>query len=487
LQIFDLCGFLGAWAVVQIGATHSSDRFIHLLVIVAAASLAAAAQGLYHARAGTMRFAACSRLLAASAVSGIVAFALSARTDAHPSIARPIVGAALAWILTSFGRSFFEVWLANARQGGGYLRRVVLVGSSEDAQEFYRFIAASPELGFLPVAWVGGNEDPHVGIPWSGPVASASLAAAVADASGAILFSDGLSMPQLTAVTRSLHEAGLDVHLSSGLLGINYRRVRSVPVGHEPFMYIGARTRSRRQLAAKRVIDVVVGSIAIVTCLPVIAVAALAIKVTDGGPIFFRQTRIGRQGRPIRIWKLRTMTVDAEARLAEIQHLNDRTGPLFKACRDPRVTRVGRLLRASSIDELPQLINVVRGEMSLVGPRPALPWEADAFDDELLTRLRVLPGMTGLWQVEARDRPSFEEYRRLDLFYVENWSVGLDLAILVDTIPSVLTSFLRRMSRELRPAETLDLREPDMQPLDLDRVVSGVPTSVGVGVAAIAD
>jgi lipopolysaccharide/colanic/teichoic acid biosynthesis glycosyltransferase len=163
----------------------------------------------------------------------------------------------------------------------------------------------------------------------------------------------------------------------------------------------------------------------------------VAIKIRDGEPVLFRQERVGKNGRRFLIYKFRTMVVDAEDRLAELSAANQRTGPLFKVDDDPRVTRLGRILRATSIDELPQLWNVLRGEMSLVGPRPALPCEVEAFGPDLLRRHTVTPGMTGLWQVEGRDLADFRAYEEGDLFYVENWSISLDVAILARTVVSV--------------------------------------------------
>jgi lipopolysaccharide/colanic/teichoic acid biosynthesis glycosyltransferase len=184
----------------------------------------------------------------------------------------------------------------------------------------------------------------------------------------------------------------------------------------------------------------------------VLAVAAILIKARDRGPVFFRQTRIGRDGEPFTVLKLRTMCADAEARLEEVKALNERSGPLFKMEHDPRVTPVGRILRATSIDELPQLFNVLSGRMSLVGPRPALPDEVATFDAELLGRLQVRPGITGLWQVEARDNPSFDSYRRLDLFYVENWSLLLDIVVLIDTVPAVIERAVTVLRRGINRA-----------------------------------
>ncbi len=212
---------------------------------------------------------------------------------------------------------------------------------------------------------------------------------------------------------------------------------------------------ARWQLAVKRALDIVVCTVLLLVGLPVMAFAALAIKVHDGGPVFFCQTRVGRKGRPFTILKLRTMVPDADKHLHRLADANVRTGPLFKMAADPRVTPVGRLLRSSSIDELPQLLNVIRGTMSLVGPRPALPTEVAQFDEQLMGRLDVKPGLTGLWQVEARDDPAFERYQKLDLYYVANWTIRLDLAIMLSTVRPVLHRLYRSARREataLRPA-----------------------------------
>jgi lipopolysaccharide/colanic/teichoic acid biosynthesis glycosyltransferase len=178
--------------------------------------------------------------------------------------------------------------------------------------------------------------------------------------------------------------------------------------------------------------------------LPIVLVAAVAIKLDSKGPVLFRQVRVGKDGEPFEMIKLRSMVQDAEALRSELEELNERTGPLFKMSADPRITRVGRLLRKTSIDELPQFWNVLRGEMSVVGPRPALPSEVEHWTPDLRERLRVLPGITGMWQVSGRAEADFELYRRLDLFYVDNWSLAHDLKIVAKTVLVVL---LRRGSQ----------------------------------------
>jgi len=191
-------------------------------------------------------------------------------------------------------------------------------------------------------------------------------------------------------------------------------------------------------LILKRVIDVVGSTVGLVLLSPLLLVAAIAIRFSDGAPILFRQTRVGLHGRPFTIYKFRTMVVDAEDRLDEVRHLNERDGAAFKAADDPRMTSIGRFLRRTSIDELPQLWNVLSGSMSLVGPRPPLPDEVAEYDVWHRRRLSMKPGITGLWQVEARHEPDFDRWVEHDLVYIDGWSIWLDLKILLRTIPALV-------------------------------------------------
>lgn len=194
----------------------------------------------------------------------------------------------------------------------------------------------------------------------------------------------------------------------------------------------------RRQDLIKRVMDLLGSVILILFLLPLMGLVALVIRLESPGPVFFRQKRVGRGGRPFTIFKFRTMCVGAEEEQQRVSHLNERVGPVFKVQRDPRHTRVGRWVRRMSIDELPNLINVVNGEMSLVGPRPPLPSEVECYQEWHKRRLDAMPGMTGLWQVSGRGDLSFDEQCKLDLYYIEHWSPRLDLQILLQTIPAVL-------------------------------------------------
>jgi lipopolysaccharide/colanic/teichoic acid biosynthesis glycosyltransferase len=252
---------------------------------------------------------------------------------------------------------------------------------------------------------------------------------------------------EVNRAVQDLLDARAHVQLSSGLHGVAVGRLRPAPLAHEALFYVEPVKLASWKLATKRGIDLVIASLLLVLTSPFLALAAIGIKLQDGGSVLFRQQRIGRNGAAFTLYKLRTMHEGAEHDMGRLIDLNARDGPLVKIPNDPRATRFGRMLRATSIDELPQLWNVLNGTMSLVGPRPALPDEVVHFDSELRAREAVLPGITGLWQVEGRDNPSFAAYRRFDLFYLQNWSVALDLMILLGTVESVVTRIFRSFFR----------------------------------------
>jgi lipopolysaccharide/colanic/teichoic acid biosynthesis glycosyltransferase len=189
----------------------------------------------------------------------------------------------------------------------------------------------------------------------------------------------------------------------------------------------------------KRLFDIVGASIALVAASPLLAVAAVLIKLESRGPVVYRSTRVGKDGRAFTFFKLRSMVNDADQMRHRIAHLNECDGPVFKISRDPRVTRMGRFLRSTSLDEIPQFVNVLRGEMSLVGPRPPIPEEVAEYEPWQMHRLDVAPGITCLWQISGRSRIGFQEWMRLDLEYIRNRSLMMDLKILLRTIPAVLS------------------------------------------------
>jgi lipopolysaccharide/colanic/teichoic acid biosynthesis glycosyltransferase len=201
---------------------------------------------------------------------------------------------------------------------------------------------------------------------------------------------------------------------------------------------VGERETPQSWLLVKRALDVVLGSLFLALSLPVIATASLAIVLLEGGAPFYAQERVGMNGRRFKMFKLRTMVEGAHAMRADLSHLNEADGPVFKISNDPRCHPLGRILRRTSIDELPNFVNVVRGEMSLVGPRPALPSEVEHYDAYALRRLTVPQGITGLWQIGGRSALSFDSWMELDNRYVDEWTPLGDLVIILKTIPAVL-------------------------------------------------
>lgn len=228
--------------------------------------------------------------------------------------------------------------------------------------------------------------------------------------------------------------------IAPALTDICPQRVHAIPVAGLPLLHIGRPHARRAGRRGKRIFDVSFATLCLLLSAPVMALTVAAIRLEDGGPALFRQQRIGRRGKPFECLKLRSMVMHAEAGLADLQSQNEGAGPLFKLARDPRITRVGHFIRRYSIDELPQLWNVLRGDMSLVGPRPALPSEVARYAPDTSRRLDVRPGLTGLWQVSGRSDLAWDEAVRLDVYYVDNWSFAQDLAIIGRTVRAVLSA-----------------------------------------------
>lgn len=340
-------------------------------------------------------------------------------------------------------RSALRGWYAHRRRHGKLARRTIVVGGNAEARALVDALESHPELGQHVVGVVADVDHGEFGAngpPRLGSVDAVLQAAETAGASGVLFASTALSHDRLNHHARALLAAGIHVEISTGLCDIAPGRLRARSAGRFPVTYIEPLGHQGWRAAAKRSFDVVLSALLVVLTLPVLAAAAILIKLDSRGPILFRQRRVGLHGEPFTIYKLRTMTVDAEDRLIDLREQNEADGPLFKLTADPRVTRIGRLLRKSSVDELPQLLNVLRNQMSLVGPRPAIPSEVSAWSPELHNRLRVKPGITGMWQTSGRSQTTFDEYVRLDLFYVDNWSLLTDLRIILKTVPAVVLS-----------------------------------------------
>lgn len=447
----DGAALAASWALV-IGLHGAADASPALqFTVVVGITLAALGllkfHQLYLARICRVRAVEVARLARVAGLVGTLTYLVGGRVHTGVTARVAFEGALLSFLVLAVTRSAYTSWLKRLRCQGKVSRPIIVVGDNEEAVDLRRHLEDHPELGFVVAATATRSSD----VP---------AALEKHDSDSVIIAVSALGKTELNRLTRRLLDAGVHVHLSCGLTGIDHRRLRPMPMAHEPLFYLEGVTVSKTQLVLSRALDIAGSVVGLILTLPVLVAAAIAIKAQDGGPALFRHQRIGRDGRPFTLYKLRTMVPDAESRLASAEIANLRDGPLFKSSNDSRVTKVGRILRATSVDELPQLLNVLLGSMSLVGPRPALAHEVEQFDAELLTRLRVKPGITGLWQVEARHDPSFEAYRRLDLFYLENWSLDLDLVILLTTVKGLLGQAMRDLKGQWRSAlPSLEPRE----------------------------
>lgn len=423
---------------------------VGLVLVLSAVTIALiAAQRLYLARACSIRAIEINRLGQAAVGAGVLSLIVPRFLPFDLSLVASLSGAACAFAFLVANRGFYRQWLQAGRRDGRFLRSVAIVGTNEEGYDLFKLVSDHPELGFRVAAVVDGGTSSEAfpdTVRTMSFTADLPMRLQTANVSGVLVASSAFGPERLNRFVRNALASGLHVHLSSGLRGVDWRRVRSQSMAHEPMLYVEPVTLAPWQVKVKRIIDVIGATVGLVVLFPVFAVAALGVWLTDRGPVFYRQQRVGRYGAPFSIIKFRTMVPNADKLYDELAQTHaGRNGPLIKISDDPRRTRVGRLLERFSIDELPQLVNVLRGEMSLVGPRPAQSREVAEFDERLLSRLDVRPGITGLWQVEARDNPSYSAYRRYDLFYLENWSVSLDLAIIVATFQRVLLRGLQAL------------------------------------------
>ncbi|VXC52730.1 sugar transferase [Nocardioides sp. AX2bis] len=331
-----------------------------------------------------------------------------------------------------------------ARRRGRMRHRVLIVGSRGHVDEIVGVIRREAWLGYDVVGALtpasDGASETDIGLPVVGDVEQ--VTELVASASIDVVFFAGgavESATQLRRVVWDLENSPVQVVVAPSVTDISSERVRIRPTGGLPLMHIEPPRWIKASRWGKRAFDMVSSAVLLVMLLPIMAFTAVQVKRFDGGPVLFRQTRIGRNGREFSCLKFRTMVVDAEALLSRLEHARE-NGGLFKMKDDPRITSPGRWLRRFSLDELPQLLNVLRGDMSLVGPRPPLPKEVATYQPDALRRLHVRPGLTGLWQVSGRSDLSWDETVRLDLYYVDNWSMMQDLSILARTVNAVLGS-----------------------------------------------
>ncbi len=378
--------------------------------------------------------------------AGVAAFGVPALATALAEKPLPRIPVAIVVVVMTVGvlvgRVVLRSGLHRQRREGLSMARTLVVGDAASVHLTVCQLRNSSHHGYRVVGICLPSitdQPPLDGVPMLGAFSDIAQVAYTHRIESVIVAGSGLAGDALRRLSWALGPAGAELVVAPGLVEVLGPRVSVRPTAGLSLLQVET-VPPRRRLLAKALLDAVVGIGLFVLAGPVIIAAAVAVRLTSPGPAFFRQCRVGIDGRTFTMVKLRSMYRDAEARKAALESQNEGHGVLFKMHDDPRTTRVGKVLRRFSIDELPQLWNVVRGDMSLVGPRPPLPSEVDAYQDEVYRRLHVRPGLTGLWQVSGRSDLSWEESVRLDLRYVDNWSVAMDLLILWKTGRAVLGS-----------------------------------------------
>jgi exopolysaccharide biosynthesis polyprenyl glycosylphosphotransferase len=320
----------------------------------------------------------------------------------------------------------------------GYSRRTLLVGSGRHLDQVAHALADSQHGEIEPVGYVSLTPRPDNGLRSLGELADLPQILADHRVQDVIIADPDFPQDKAVELVDACHRRGVEVHVAPSTMGILTQRAEFVPGQSLPLFTLKPPVFEGVDFAIKRTFDVIGAMLLLVLLSPLLAAIALAVKLTSRGPVLYRSARPGMGGAPFACLKFRTMRADAEHAQERLESLNEMDGALFKIREDPRLTPVGRLLRRFSLDELPQLVNVVRGEMSLVGPRPLPLRDFAQLEEWHKKRYLVLPGITGLWQVSGRAELDFDELVRLDFLYLERWSVALDLVILLKTVPAVL-------------------------------------------------
>lgn len=345
-------------------------------------------------------------------------------------------------LLLSIARIIRQLILARLRQAGQGVDHVLIIGAGEVGRTVMRNLIAQPELGYRVIGFL--DDDPIKSTADIGPIKALGAIENLPQ----VVRENGIDQVIITLpwqyhrkIIRLVNEAeqhGIRARVVPDLFQLSLGGVDVEAINGIPLISVKQTTLTGFNYTLKRAVDVILSSLFLAVISPLLLATVAAIHLDSRGPALFKQPRAGRHGKPFTVYKFRSMYEDAEARLAELRHQNEAVGPMFKIRDDPRRTRVGRFIRKTSIDELPQFINVLKGDMSIVGPRPALLNEVAQYQDWHRKRLEVLPGITGLWQVSGRSDLTFDEMVMLDIYYAENWSLGMDLRIMLRTVPQLL-------------------------------------------------
>nr|MBC7244954.1 undecaprenyl-phosphate glucose phosphotransferase [Chloroflexota bacterium] len=354
----------------------------------------------------------------------------------------PAYAGAMIGVLLTMSRAIEKMIEGQLRKRGYGVQRVLIVGAGETGRTIMRNIVAQPELGYQVVGFV--DDKPERGNRDLGRFKGLGNTDQIPEiiknyhVDTVLITLPWLYYRKILGIMGQCERLRVSIKIVPDLFQISLSQVDIDDLGGIPLIGIKSVSIKGWNLALKRAIDIIFSLLFLILLSPLMLLIAVLIKLDSPGPIIFKQTRIGRGGRPFTVYKFRSMYHGAELEREALTNLNEATGPLFKIRDDPRRTMLGKFLRRSSLDELPQFYNVLKGEMSLVGPRPALPREVEQYQEWHKKRLETWPGLTGLWQVSGRSNLSFDDMVLLDIYYVENWSLWLDLKIALRTIPAII-------------------------------------------------
>jgi len=423
------------------------SNFLLFIVLMAAWYLIFAAFGLYRSRRFSSARAETLDIVKATSLGSMAVLGVASLINIDMVTSRFLV---VFWVLsttmTTFARLTLRAILERFRVRGRNLRNLLIVGTNARALRFAELIENKPTLGYQ----INGFIDEE----WSGiekcRQAGRELVATLGDFGnylrGHVVDEVVIALPvssyyaEFSNILRACEEQGILVHMLPDFFEVNHARLRLEVLEDQPVITLRTGAMEGWPLLVKRIFDMAVALVLLILLTPLFIIVALLIKLTSPGPILFVQERVGRSKRPFRFLKFRTMVQDAEKQQSALEELNEASGPVFKMRKDPRLTPVGGLLRRTSVDELPQLINVLLGDMSLVGPRPLPVRDYQAFDSDWhRRRFSVRPGMTCLWQVAGRTSIPFDRWMELDMQYIDHWSLWLDFKVLVSTVPAVVS------------------------------------------------
>jgi exopolysaccharide biosynthesis polyprenyl glycosylphosphotransferase len=421
-------------SVVPNTALHGTENFLPFAYLLTA--LLFARSGLYAERGLRPGL---SRIVGSLFQVAFVAVIFAVVNGEHFSSYYLFYGSlAFAIFYVSSLRAVFERVTAFLLRAAGYQRRALLVGRGKHIGDVAHALADQPHAPLEVVGFLSPNAVAENGLRSLGSLADLDRVLSVARVDEVIIADPDFPQDEAVDLVDRCHRRGVRVRLAPSTMEILIHRAEFVPGQSVPLFELGPPVFEGIDFALKRTFDIIGATILLILLSPLLITILLAVRVTSRGPILFRSMRRGIGQRPFACLKFRTMHSDAEERQADLEDLNEASGALFKIREDPRLTGVGRLLRRFSLDELPQLVNVLRGEMSLVGPRPLPERDYAMLEDWHRKRYLVLPGITGLWQVSGRSELDFDDLVHLDFIYLERWSLALDLTILLKTIPAVL-------------------------------------------------